>query len=288
MSLLSKSAPAQSLCTRHPHNGKPDAYVGTATENRKPTLMRPTDFTSYLIVFLLSLLVFSEARAVTFPEKPPKEHFYVDQAGLLAAEDAAAIDKIAASLLSEEKIPILVVTIPSLISFQATDYTVDSYAAALFDKWGIGSQERNYGILLLVSVGDRKARIELGKAWGGKHDADAKYVMDGVIVPAFKRGDFSTGIREGVNALDKMARGLALPKPKTPWWVLPAMILGTLIVIMVIVSLFKSGRSGWGWALIAGIGIVIFFVLRAAASSGGSGGSFGGGSSGGGGASGSW
>jgi uncharacterized protein len=250
--------------------------------------MRPTDFPPHFIICLFCLLAFSQARAVTFPEKPPKENFYVDQAGMLAAEDAATIDKIAASLLSEEKIPILVVTIPSLISFQATDHTVDSYAAALFDEWGIGSQERNYGILLLVSVGDRKARIELGKAWGGKHDADAQHVMDAMIVPAFKRGDFSAGISEGVNALDKMARGLALPKPKSPWWILPAMVLGTLIVIMVIVSLFKSGRSGWGWALIAGIGIVIFFLLRATAASGGSGGSFGGGSSGGGGASGSW
>lgn len=247
--------------------------------------MRPIDFTRYLTVLLLSLLAFGDARAVTFPEKPPKEHFYVDQAGLLAAKDAAAIDKIAASLLSEEKIPMLVVTIPSLISVQAADHTVDSYASALFDEWGIGSRERNYGILLLVSVGNHKARIELGKAWDGKHDADAKYVMDHIIVPAFKRGEFSAGISQGVIALDKMARGLALPKPKTPWWVLPAMILGTLTVIMVVVSLFKSGRSGWGWILIVGIGAVIFFILRGAASSDGS---FGGGFSGGGGASGSW
>ncbi len=250
--------------------------------------MMPTRFFPHLTVFLLSLLALGHSGAVTFPEKPPNEHFYVDQARLLSPDDAATIDKIASSLLAEQDIPILVVTIPSLISFQATDYTVDSYAAALFDEWGIGSQERNYGILLLVSPGDRKARIELGKAWGGKHDADAKHVMDSLIIPVFKRGDFSEGVREGVNALDKMARGLALPKPKAPWWILPAMILGTILVIMVIVSLFKSGRSGWGWALIVGIGVVIFFILRAAASSGGSGDSFGGGSSGGGGASGSW
>lgn len=250
--------------------------------------MRPSHFISCLTFFLLGLLVFSEAHSVTFPDKPPNEHFYVDQANLLAPKDAAAIDKIAASLWSEEKIPIYVVTIPSLVSFQASGYTVDSYAAALFDHWGIGSQDRNYGILLLVSVGDRKARIELGKAWAGEHDADAKYVMDSIIVPAFKQGDFSTGIREGVDALSKMARGLALPKPQTPWWTLATMVLGIALVIMVIVSLFKSGRSGWGWALIAALGVVIFFILRAAASGGGSGGGFGGGSSGGGGASGSW
>lgn len=250
--------------------------------------MRISNSPRFFFLFALCLIAGSQTPADTFPEKPPKERFHVDQAGLLEAEDAAAIDTLAASLLSEEQIPILVVTIPSLISFQATDHTIESYAAALFDEWGIGSQERNYGILLLVSVGDRKARIELGKAWGGKHDAEASHIMDAMIVPAFKRGDFSGGIHEAVNALDKVARGLALPKPKSPWWILPAMILGTLLVIMVIVSLFKSGRSGWGWALIIGIGVAIFFILRAAASSGGSGGSFGGGSSGGGGASGSW
>lgn len=249
--------------------------------------MRPNNLASSLLVVLLSLLVFSQAHAVTFPDKPPNKHFYVDQAGLLTATDAAAIDKAAAKLWLEEHIPIFVVTIPSLVSYQATNYTVDSYAAAIFDKWGIGSQDRNYGILLLVSVGDRKARTELGKAWAGQHDADAQYVMDSLIVPAFKRGDFSSGIRQGVEGLDKMARGLALPKPKSPWWALPALVGGIVLVIMVIVSLFKSGRKGWGWALIAALGVIIFFILRAA-SRGGSGGAFGGGSSGGGGASGSW
>lgn len=258
--------------------------------------MMTTRFFLHLTFFLISLLVIGRAGAVTFPETPPNERFYVDHARLLSAGDAATINKIASSLLEELDIPILVVTIPSLISFQAADYTVDSYAAALFDKWGIGFQKRNYGILLLVSPGDRKARIELGKAWGGRHDADAEYVMDSLMIPAFKRGDFSTGVRDGVNALDKMARGLALPKSKAlkskaPWWTLPAMIL---LIIMVMVSLYRSGRSGWGWALIVGIGFVIFYILRAAVSSGGSGGgggswgAFGGGSSGGGGASGSW
>jgi len=240
------------------------------------------------LLALLASLVPSTAGAVTFPNKPPKEHFYVDQAALLKPEDAAAIDTLASSLLREEKIPLLVVTIPSLVSFQAASMSIESYAKALFDQWGIGSQNRNYGILLLVSVGDRKARIELGAGWGRTHDDDAAYIMDSLILPAFKQKDFSGGIRAGAEALDKMARGLGLPKPKTPWWIIPAFLLGIALVIGVIVSLFKSGRKGWGWALIAGLGVLLFFVLRAAASSSGSGGSFGGGSSGGGGASGSW
>lgn len=250
--------------------------------------MQRNRISNLLLAAIIVLASLNAGLSATFPSKPPKEHFYVDEAGLLTDADAKAIDALALKLIEEEKIPVLIVTIPSLVSYQATDHTVDSYTAALFDEWGIGSQNRNYGMLLLVSVGDRKARIELGKAWAGKHDADAKHVMDALIVPAFKRGDFSTGIRDGVNGLDKMARGLALPKPTAPWWFLPAIILGVILVIGVIVSLFKNGRSGWGWALIVGIGVALFFILRAAASSGGSGGAFGGGSSGGGGASGSW
>jgi uncharacterized protein len=228
------------------------------------------------------------ARAAEFPDKPPKQHFYVDQAGLLNPQDAQAVDQAALQLLREQRVPILVVTIPSLLTYRAADLSVEQYARALFDHWGIGSPSRNYGILLLVSLGDRKARIELGAAWEGKHDGDAQYIMDSLIVPSFKAGDYSGGIRQGVEALDKMARGLGLPRPKQPWWALPVFAIAVALTIGVIVSLFRSGRRGWGWALIAALGILLVFMLRAAAKGGGSGGSFGGGSGGGGGASGSW
>ena len=62
-----------------------------------------------------------------------------------------------------------------------------------------------------------------------------------------------------------------------------------ILVIGVIVSLFKSGRSGWGWVLIAALGAFLLFVIvNAMRGGGGSGGAFGGGGGGGGGATGSW
>ena len=88
--------------------------------------------------------------------------------------------------------------------------------------------------------------------------------------------------------MDAMARGLQLPKAKQPWWVMPLFVGFLLLAVGTIVSLFKSGRTGWGWALLIALGALLFFLLRAAAKGGGSGGAFGGGSSGGGGASGSW
>lgn len=228
------------------------------------------------------------ASAVSFPDKPPKEHFYVDEADLIGEKEGAEIDRIAGELLKEEKVPIIVVTIESLREYGAASYTIERYAYELFNEWGIGFEDRNYGMLLLVSSGDRRARIELGGGWGQSYNLQAQEVMNTLIVPEFRNGNYSGGILAGVRGMDAIARDLQLPKPKQPWWVLPLFIGLLLLAIGTIISLFKSGRTGWGWALLIGLGALLFFVLRAAAQSGGSGRSFGGGSSGGGGASGSW
>lgn len=199
-----------------------------------------------------------------------------------------SVNEIASKLLKEEAIPIFVVTISSLSNKDAANLSIEEYAAKLFNHWGIGRQSRNYGMLLLVSRGDRKARIELGEGWAGQHDAEARNVMQQLIIPAFKRDDYSTGIADGVRGMDAMARGLGLPKPTPPAWFWPAVILGGIGLVFLIFNLFKTGRSGWAWALIALIGTILFFVLRAAMNSSGSSGGFGGGSAGGGGATGSW
>lgn len=224
----------------------------------------------------------------TFPPKPDPKNFYVDEAGLLTESAAQSINKIAGTLWQEERVPIIVVTINSLQAHDAVGHTIESYAHELFNHWGIGSERRNYGILLLISIGDRKARIELGAAWGSTYNYKAQEVMNNLIVPNFKRGEFSEGIVAGVNGLDAMARGLNLPKPKPPWGAILLYVALSALVVGVIISLFKSGRNGWGWALIVAVVVILFFLLRAMAQSGGSRGAFGGGFSGGGGASGSW
>ncbi len=240
-----------------------------------------------LMVFLV-LLVPLGASASTFPDKPAPEHYYVDEAGLIDQELGARIDYAAAALLAEERIPLYVVTISSLATHDAVTMSIEQYAAALFNQWGIGWRDRNYGILLLISKGDRKARIELGADWKAGSDLNARQVMDELIVPAFKRGEFSTGIGDGVRGLDAMARGLALPKPSSPWWFWPALLGGLVLIVVMIVNLFRSGRKGWAWALIAFLGVILFFLIRAMLARSGSGRGFGGGSSGGSGATGSW
>lgn len=248
-------------------------------------------FTQRVLTGLLAVgLLWSapSVRSQTFPERPAQGEFVLDEAGLIHAGDQQQIEKVCKELLRDEQIPIVVVTIPSLAKYDASN--IEVYARALFDNWGIGSQARNYGVLLLVSVGDRKARIELGAAWAGAKNDTARMIMNDIIVPNFKKGDYSAGILQGVQALDTMARGQHVRKAVS--WTPILFILGLIVLGGCVgVSLIRSGHAGWGWALIAAIGALIAVILwlaRFGKSDSSSGESYGGGSGGGGGATGSW
>ena len=149
---------------------------------------------------------------------------------------------------------------------------------------------------------------------GRDHDREAQQIMNQILIPRFKQGDFSGGILAGVESLDKMARGLKLPQlaqhgslaapgqeaqPPSPWGIIVPIAIVALVVFT-IVSLVRNGTHGWSWLLWAGLfgllGTILYTVMTNAGRSGGgfgdgggfSGGSFGGGSSDGGGATGSW
>lgn len=246
------------------------ATKGVALNNKLPIV---------LMAFLV-LLAPPGALAGAFPDKPSPDHYYVDEAGLIDRQAGARIDHTAATLLAERKVPLYVVTISSLAEHGAAGMSIERYATALFNRWGIGWKERNYGILLLISRKDREARIELGADWGAGSNPQARRVMDTIIVPAFKRGDYSAGIGDAVQGLDAMARGLARQPASTPGWMWLAWIGGT-ILIGVMLTLYAIVRR---WFFDGGIDSSSY----GCSGSGGSGGGFGGGSSDGGGDSGSW
>lgn len=241
---------------------------------------------SLLFGLFLASPAFAEVR---FPERPPENVFYLDQANLLSEAEKQELNNVAFALMYDEKVPMIFVTVPSLAEYGGAEFGIEYYAGALFDYWGIGSEKRNYGILVLVAKADRKARIEFGAAYRNRYNDDAEYIMQNMMIPAFKQGAFGVGLIDAAYGLDNVARGLALPKMSVPLYVAGPLLLLVLIALGFLVNnLFKTGRTGWAWAVLAFIGIVLFFILRTLLSNRGGRGTYGGGFSGGGGASGGW
>ena len=228
----------------------------------------------------------ANAADVSFPERPTNGSFLIDEGNMLNEAEEAEINKIAAQLFVEQRIPIIVATIPSLGLFGAESLSIEAYARRLFDHWGIGSQERNYGMLVLVSYFDRKARIEFGASYAGRYNREAEDIMQGIIIPAFKEYRYGKGLVGSVVALDSVARGLGVPFPEVNWlYVIIGGVLGSIFVMLITLNLINAGRTGWAFAFLAFIGLVLYWIYR---NRGRGGGAFGGGSGGGGGASGGW
>ncbi len=179
--------------------------------------------------------------------------------------------------------------------------SIEEAALDIFRTWGIGSRDKDNGILLLIAKEDRKLRIEVGYGLEGAiPDSTADRIIRNIIAPRFREDDFDGGVLDGFNAIMTLIAeeyGLEISAEGYVPQELPddggsqssdddmfhtLMVIVVIFVVLAILSrrlpsgggggFFGGTRSGGGWS----------------SGGGSSGGGFGGGSSGGGGASGGW
>lgn len=126
-----------------------------------------------------------------------------DTAGMLSKDAVSRLDAALADFQRTDSTQLVVLTIPSL-----QGEPLEDYAVKVAQAWGIGQKGKDNGVLLLVSKGDRKVRIEVGYGLEGRlTDALTGRIIDHAIVPAFKAGRFDAGIEAGVAAIIEGARG---------------------------------------------------------------------------------
>jgi uncharacterized membrane protein YgcG len=170
---------------------------------RDRTMMRGwLSFVPWLACWLLAAPI--ATAQVRYPPRIADREFVLDEANLISQEDRQSIVAAATRALDEHRVPIIVVTIPSMDVYGAGGWSIERYAMNLFSEWGIGQKPESFGVLLLVSKGDRKARIELGTGFDHGRDIQCRQIMDQVILPQFKSGNFSQGLRDGVLAIDEI------------------------------------------------------------------------------------
>jgi uncharacterized protein len=104
---------------------------------------------------------------------------------------------------NETSTQIYVVTYDSL-----QGYPIDEFGYQLGEKWGIGQQDKNNGILILISPANRRITIQTGYGLeGAVPDAVAKRLIENIITPSFREGNYYAGIDSTANVLISLTRG---------------------------------------------------------------------------------
>ncbi|HEX6368070.1 MAG TPA: TPM domain-containing protein [Longimicrobium sp.] len=149
-----------------------------------------------------------------------------DMAGIIPPAAADSLRGILARLRADAGVEVRVLTVRNIARYETGDATPEAFATGVYNDWKLGYGVQQDGVLVMVSVDDRFARIELGDNVPAHHDARMQRIMDEQMVPRLRQGDYGGGVMDGVRAIDEAFRNpvdAALPRPRggTPGEPLP-------------------------------------------------------------------
>lgn len=162
---------------------------------------------SAALLLLPALVIFAAAQE---PRKIPAFNAMVtDQTGTLGSAQRAALEKKLLDFQARKGSQVAVLLVPS-----GQPESIEQYATRVFEKWQLGRQGVDDGVLFVVAKTDRRMKIEVGYGLeGGLTDAVAKRIIDQIVTPRFRAGDYPGGIAQGVDRILGVIDGEPLPSP---------------------------------------------------------------------------
>jgi len=158
----------------------------------------------------LIALLLSASLSVAEVAVPPLQSRVTDLAGTLSAGEVVQLEQKLAAFEAKKGSQIAV-----LIVLTTQPETIEEYSIRVVDAWKLGRKRIDDGVLLIIAKQDRAVRIEVGYGLEGVlPDAIAKRIVDEIIVPKFKQGDFAGGINAGVERMMAVIAGEPLPPPQ--------------------------------------------------------------------------
>jgi len=219
---------------------------------------------------LLALLVGWVFPALAEVAVPPLTGRVVDQTGTLSSGDVASLTQTLKDLEARKGSQIAILIVPT-----TGEETIEQFSIRVAEAWKIGRKKIDDGALLVIAKNDRHLRIEVGYGLeGALTDATTRRIIDEVITPKFKAGDFAGGVRAGIERMIRVIDGEKLPAPEPEHWQAPGPLddVANPFVIFGLIILASVLRSALGplvGALATGgiVGVVAWFVAGSLAAS---------------------
>jgi uncharacterized protein len=189
----------------------------------------------FLLFFLACLAVPVQALDV-----PPLQGYVNDYARMMAPGTVSKLTEELRAFEQSDSTQLVILTVPSL-----QGDTVEDFGIRVGEVWRIGQKNKANGLILIVAKQERKMRIEVGRGLEGRMtDLLAGRIIDLVIAPRFKRGDFDGGFSAGVSALIDGTRGeFKAEERKSPKKSSGGPSLMTMIIIGLVGMIFVGSIS---------------------------------------------
>jgi uncharacterized protein len=199
---------------------------------------------------VLAVLVFgllpSLASAIEVPALSGRVN---DYAGMISPEAEARIEQTLAALERDKGAQVAVLTIEAL-----DGEPLEEYSLRVAESWKLGRAEQDDGALLFIAKNDRKMRLEVGYGLEPYlSDVMSRRILDQILRPSFRAGDFDGGIERAVGAIDGLIRGtstLPVPEPNPFEGDLPTRTFGLLwFLFLMPFVLVVLGTNPFQWFL---------------------------------------
>ncbi|MFN3588052.1 MAG: TPM domain-containing protein [Spirosomataceae bacterium] len=200
-------------------------------------------FARHFILLSASLLFSLFSFGQTIPEKPNPPRLVNDFASALSKEEVSQLEQKLRVYNDTTSTQLTVVIVPTI-----GDYDMNTFAVELGRAWGVGQKDKNNGLILLWSTGERKVYIATGYGLeGALPDAYAKRIINNEIIPAFKEGRFYDGINKGIDSIISYLKGEYKAEENIDddgSILIPFLII--IIIFIVISFLNRKNRGGGG------------------------------------------
>ncbi|MCK9362317.1 MAG: TPM domain-containing protein [Syntrophales bacterium] len=210
------------------------------------------------LLFALAFMTFASVASAADAAFPKPAGAINDFAGVIPDVYKAPMENIAREIFQSTGTALVVATIPTIGEGDLNDY-----ANRLYQAWGIGKKGEDKGALILLTVKERRVRIETGYGVEGiLPDGLTGEILDQHAVPNFRAGDYGKGLYETLSVIAKIvakdagvtigAEGVNSPPQKQ---VKPQRKISIFQLLLLIVAAgfllgTKQGRAMLPWILL--------------------------------------
>ena len=174
----------------------------------------------------------------------------VDEADIVPDDAEARIEQRLAAWEAETGNQVAVLTVDSL-----EGDAIEDFSMRVAETWKIGRGGVDDGVIFVVASDDRRMRIEVGYGLEAElTDLESGRILDEIVGPRFRQGDFGGGVEAGVEAILAGVEGAELPEPPPDagprGMPLAGRLLGLGVFVLVIgtfslTALATPGGGGW-------------------------------------------